>query len=128
MKRIVVALIALLGLTAAFVTTMSGRRALAGQTPGERAALQQAHDLSLAFQRATRLIAPSVVFVTSLEQRLQIVTVKFLNEFVNDIVVNIVTIALRQGCILSVNMTGKNTDHPCFLQFFFSPSIRFNCF
>jgi len=67
MKRIVVVLIALLGLTAAFVTTMSGRRALAGQTPGERAALQQAHDLSLAFQRATRLISPSVVFITSVQ-------------------------------------------------------------
>jgi len=67
MKRIVVVLIAQLGLTAAFVTTMSGRTALAEQTPGERAALQQAHDLSLAFQRATRLIAPSVVFVTSLQ-------------------------------------------------------------
>jgi serine protease Do len=69
MRRIVVVLTALLGLTAAFVTTMSGRTALAQQTPGERVALQQAHDLSLAFQRATRLIAPSVVFVTSLQPR-----------------------------------------------------------
>jgi serine protease Do len=67
MKRMTTVLIVLLGLTAAFVTTMSGRRALAEQTPGERAALQQAHDLSLAFQRATRLIAPSVVYVTSLQ-------------------------------------------------------------
>jgi serine protease Do len=69
MKRIVVALIALLGLTAAFMTTMSGRRALAEQTPREEVALQQAHDLSLAFQRATREIAPSVVFVASVQQQ-----------------------------------------------------------
>jgi serine protease Do len=67
MKRMTAVLIVLLGLTAAFVTTMSGRRALAEQTPGERAALQQAHDLSLAFQRATRLISPSVVYITSVQ-------------------------------------------------------------
>jgi serine protease Do len=62
-------LIVLLGLAAAFVTNLSGRRALADQTPQEQAALQQAHDLSLAFQWATRLIAPSVVYVASEQEQ-----------------------------------------------------------
>ena len=53
MKRIVGALTVLLS-----VTTV-----LAGPTPQEQAALAQAQDLSLAFQRATGLISPSVVFI-----------------------------------------------------------------
>ncbi len=59
MKRIVVALIALLGLTAAFVTTMSGRRALAEQTPQERAALARRFRLvGFDLLRATVKIEP----------------------------------------------------------------------
>jgi serine protease Do len=53
MKRIVGALTVLLSVTAV----------LAGPTPQEQAALAQARDLSLAFQRATGLISPSVVFI-----------------------------------------------------------------
>jgi serine protease Do len=59
MKRIVAALFVLLGLTTA----------LADQTPQEQAALDRAHDLSLAFQRATRLIAPSVVNIASTQRQ-----------------------------------------------------------
>jgi serine protease Do len=55
MKRIVVVLTVLLGVTAA----------LALQTPQEQAALDQARDLSLAFKRATGLISPSVVYIAS---------------------------------------------------------------
>ncbi|MHC4220280.1 MAG: trypsin-like peptidase domain-containing protein [Planctomycetota bacterium] len=59
MKRIAVAFLALVVLTPA----------LADQTPQEQAALDHARDLSLAFQRATRLIAPSVVFVASTQRQ-----------------------------------------------------------
>ncbi|MHC4774291.1 MAG: S1C family serine protease, partial [Planctomycetota bacterium] len=63
MKRITTALIVLLGLAAVFTTHPWSRRAHGDQTPQEQAALKQAHDLSLAFQRANRLISPSVVFI-----------------------------------------------------------------
>jgi len=69
MKRITTVLIVLLGLAAVFTTHPWGRRAHADQTPQEQAALKQAHDLSLAFQRATRLISPSVVFIESAQRR-----------------------------------------------------------
>jgi serine protease Do len=69
MKRITTALIVLLGLAAVFTTHPWGRRAHADQTPQEQAALNYAQDLSLAFQRATRLISPSVVFIESGEWR-----------------------------------------------------------
>jgi serine protease Do len=68
MKRIAVALIVLLGLAAAFLSPRWSRQVLADQTAEEQAALKQAHDLSLAFQRATRLVAPSVVFVASTQR------------------------------------------------------------
>jgi serine protease Do len=58
-------LIVLLGLAVGLATQLSYRRAFANQTPQEQASLQQAHDLSLAFQRAARLISPSVVYIAS---------------------------------------------------------------
>jgi serine protease Do len=57
MKRIVVVVAVVAGLTPA----------LADQTPREQEALRHARDLSLAFQRATRLIAPAMVYISPVE-------------------------------------------------------------
>ncbi len=46
---------------------LAGRSALA-QTPQQQASLKHATDLSLAFQQATRQIAPSVVNITSIQR------------------------------------------------------------
>ena len=56
-------------IAAALLVLPAATGTLADQTPQERAAIQQARDLSMAFQRATKLISPSVVNITTIERQ-----------------------------------------------------------
>ena len=72
MRRTALAIVVVAGAAAGPALFLPDRNAAADQSPRERAALAQAQDLSAAFQRATRLIAPSVVYITA-TQRVEVV-------------------------------------------------------